>query len=217
LAGKNSKDGGQVVVVLDDDTAVRESLAALLESDGHRALAYASGREFLDAYDGRMTACLVTDVHMPGANGLEVLASLKARDAGLPIIVITGHADVPMAVKAMRAGAFDFVEKPINGEAFLGAVRAAIVTRARDGHKSDEVATVRVRFADLTPREQDVLRALIIGHPNKVIANKLGISPRTVEIHRARVMEKMQAQSLSHLVRMAIAADLGAERPDAGA
>lgn len=210
MAGKNSgKDVQPAVIVLDDDAAVRESLAALLESDGHRAVAYASGRELLDAYDGSTSACLVTDVHMPGANGLEVLTTLKARDAGLPIIVITGHADVPMAVKAMRAGAFDFVEKPIDATSFLAVVRAAVATRAQDGRKSDEAATLQARFADLTPREQEVLQALVIGHPNKVIANKLGISPRTVEIHRARVMEKMQAESLSHLVRMSISADLG--------
>lgn len=209
MTGRSGKDDREAVVVLDDDAAVRESLAALLESDGHRVLAYASGTEFLGAYDGGVTACLVTDVNMPGSNGLEVLADLKSRDAGLPIIVITGHADVPMAVKAMRAGAFDFVEKPIAGAAFLGAVRAAIATRARNGRQTDEAAALRARFETLTPREQDVLRALIIGHANKVIAGKLGISPRTVEIHRARVMEKMQAESLSHLVRMAIAADIG--------
>ncbi len=196
-------------MVLDDDAAVRDSLVALLESDGHRVLAYASGEEFLAGYDAAATACLVTDVHMPGSNGLEILAALKTRDAGLPIIVITGHADVPMAVKAMRAGAFDFVEKPIAGAAFLGAVRAAIAARARNERQADEAAASHARFEMLTPREQDVLRGLIIGHPNKVIAKTLGISPRTVEIHRARVMEKMQAESLSHLIRMSIAADFG--------
>lgn len=209
LAGK-SGSSEQVVVVLDDDAAVRESLSALLESDGHRTEPYASGKDFLAGFDVAAACCLVTDVHMPGSSGLEILEALKARDAGLPVIVITGHADVPMAVRAMRAGAFDFVEKPIDDVAFLGAVRAAIATRRRPEPQSADAGGVRARYANLTPREQDVLGALVIGHPNKVIAAKLGISPRTVEIHRARVMEKMQAQSLSHLVRMAIAADLGA-------
>lgn len=191
--------------MLDDDSAVRESLTALLETDGHRVVPYASGREFLAAFDSNRTACLVTDVHMPDASGLEILEALRARDEGLPIIVITGHADVPMAVRAMRAGAFDFVEKPIDGEALLRAVQTAISARRKAGPNARETEVLRGRIASLTPRELEVMQALVVGHPNKVIAAELGISPRTVEIHRARVMEKLQAQSLSHLVRMALA------------
>ncbi len=191
--------------MLDDDSAVRESLTALLETDGHRVVPYASGREFLAAFDSNRTACLVTDVHMPDASGLEILEALRARDEGLPIIVITGHADVPMAVRAMRAGAFDFVEKPIDGEALLRAVQTAISARRKAGPNAREAEALRGRIASLTPRELEVMQALVVGHPNKVIAAELGISPRTVEIHRARVMEKLQAQSLSHLVRMALA------------
>lgn len=200
----------EAVVVLDDDAAVRESLVALLESDGHDVCAYASGADFLATHGDAPISCLVTDVHMPGSNGLEILETLKARDARLPVIVITGHADVPMAVKAMRFGAFDFVEKPVAGEAFLGAVRAAIASRRQIAPEAAETAAVRARYAGLTPREQDILHALVVGHANKVIGAKFGISPRTVEVHRKRVMEKMQAESLSHLVRMAMATGLGA-------
>lgn len=201
--------GGQVVIVLDDDEAVRESLTALLETDGHRVVPCASGREFLAQADRDAIACLVTDVHMPDASGLDILESLRARDDGLPVIVITGHADVPMAVRAMRAGAFDFVEKPIDGESLLRAVQSAIAARRKARPNAREADALRARFASLTPREQEVLQELIIGRPNKAIAAELGISPRTVEIHRARVMEKLQAESLSHLVRMAIALDEG--------
>ncbi len=197
----------QVVIVLDDDEAVRDSLTALLETDGHRVIPCASGREFLAQAGRDAVACLVTDVHMPDTSGLEILESLRARDDALPVIVITGHADVPMAVRAMRAGAFDFVEKPIDGESLLRAVQSAIASRRKARPNARETDALRARFDSLTPREQEVLQELIIGRPNKVIAVELGISPRTVEIHRARVMEKLQAESLSHLVRMAISLD----------
>ena len=196
--------GQKLVVVLDDDEAVRESLTALLETDGHRVVPCASGREFLAQADRDSIACLVTDVHMPDASGLDILESLRARDDGLPVIVITGHADVPMAVRAMRAGAFDFVEKPIDGESLLRAVQSAVAARRKAGPNAREADQLRARFASLTPREQEVMQELIIGRPNKAIAAELGISPRTVEIHRARVMEKLQAEGLSLLVAWAI-------------
>lgn len=203
-------------MVLDDDAAVRESLAALLESDGHLVRTFASGAEFLASQGDAPVSCLITDVHMPGSSGLEVLEVLKGRDARLPIIVITGHADVPMAVRAMRVGAFDFVEKPVAGDAFLNAVRAAIASRRQIEPAAAEAAGTRARFAGLTPREQEILHALVVGHANKVIGAKYGISPRTVEVHRKRVMEKMQAESLSHLVRMAMAAGIGPGQPRDG-
>lgn len=196
------------VFLVDDDDAVRDSLATLLESEGHAVEPFPSALAFLDAIDPRRRGCLLVDVRMPGMGGLELQETLNAQGVSLPVIVMTGHADVPLAVRAMKAGALDFLEKPFADESLLASIRAALAEDAarREANKPQASAETLERLAQLTPRERDVLEGLVAGHPNKVIAHMLTISPRTVEIHRARVMEKMQAKSLSHLVRMAIEA-----------
>jgi two-component system response regulator FixJ len=196
------------IFVVDDDNAVRESLSLLLETGGYRVAAYPSGMAFLEALPQDARGCVLVDVLMPEMGGLEVQQELQRRGAALPVIVITGHGDVPLAVKAMKAGAADFIEKPYGEEALLAAVQRALkLDEAGQGERA-AAAAVRDRAAQLTPREREVLEHLVAGHPNKVIAHRMSISPRTVEIHRARVMDKMAANSLSELVRMAIGAGL---------
>jgi two-component system, LuxR family, response regulator FixJ len=196
------------VFVVDDDDAVRESLQLLLEANGFRVETFANGPKFLEALPPAPHGCALVDVRMPEMGGIEVQQELKRRGIDLPVIVITGHGDVPLAVKAMQAGAADFIEKPFTDETIrAGIERAIALDRAAEDQRS---ATSRIRehAAQLTAREREVLEHLVAGHPNKVIAHRMSISPRTVEIHRARVMEKMQARSLSELVRMAIEAGL---------
>ncbi len=191
------------IYVVDDDEGVRDSLAALLEADGFRVAAYASAEAFLkrEAIDGH--ACLLADVRMPGMDGLELLGRLADQRSVMPVIMITGHGDVPMAVRAMKLGAVDFIEKPFDPEVILASVRealrAASTTPSTGGNEE-----VRRHLQQLTPRERDVLEHLVVGRSNKEVALELGISPRTVEIHRARLMEKMRAENLAQLVRMAI-------------
>lgn len=194
------------IFVVDDDDAVRESMQALLESVGYRVEVFGRGRQFLDAYDTPRPGCLLLDVRMPDLSGLEIQQQLRAGPDRLPIIIITGHGDVPMAVTAMKAGAFDFIEKPFNEEVLLDTIKRALLLI--DERKVDDASIENSanRIAGLTPREREVLDQLLIGRQNKAIAAELGISPRTVEIHRARVMQKMQANSLSHLIRMALQA-----------
>ena len=199
------------VYVVDDDDAVRDSLALLLEAAGLRVEAFAGAAEALARCRDQRPACVVTDVRMPEMDGLELQRRLVQLDAQLPVIVITGHGDVPLAVQAMKAGAVDFIEKPFSDGVILSSIETAVV-RGRRGAGSSAIAGKFVaRLASLTPRERDVFHQLIVGHPNKVIAYNLGISARTVEIHRARVMEKMEARSLPELVRLAIEA--GVEMP----
>ncbi|WP_323378251.1 response regulator FixJ [Skermanella mucosa] len=188
------------VVVVDDDDAVRDSLQILLESAGFTVEAFASPVEFLASPAPAEAGCLLVDVRMPEMDGIQVQETLNAGNTQLPVIVMTGHADVPLAVRAMKAGAVDFVEKPFDDEAIIETVRRALQLRPA---ANPEIVQ---RIAQLTPREREVLEGLVAGHANKVIAYELDISPRTVEIHRARVMEKMQARSLSQLVRMALEA-----------
>lgn len=195
-----------VVHVIDDDAALRESLAFLLDSAGFLARTYDSAAEFLEVAQGLAGDCIVTDVRMPGMNGLEMTLKLKTMGVGLPIVMITGHGDVPMAVESMKAGVADFLEKPFDDEALLRAIRSAMAAPrpgavpAGDGGPNP--------FEDLSPREREVLAGMIEGKANKVIAFDLGISPRTVEVYRANVMTKTDAGSLAELVRMAIAAGL---------
>jgi two-component system, LuxR family, response regulator FixJ len=196
------------IFVVDDDNAVRESLGFVLETNGYRVASYAGGKAFLEALPPHASGCVLVDVLMPEMGGLEVQQELQRRQVQLPVIVITGHGDVPLAVRAMKAGAVDFVEKPYAEDVLLAAVERALqLERASSGERAAANA-VRERAAQLTPREREVLTLLVAGHPNKVIAYRMSISPRTVEIHRARVMEKMAARTLSELVRMSIEADL---------
>lgn len=198
------------VVVIDDDEAVLDSLEVLLVAEGLTVATYNSARAFLQDHERGPPACLVTDVRMPEMDGLELIAALKRRGPLPPVIVITGHGDVPMAVKTMKLGARDFIEKPFDPSILVAGIREALAARSGGGAAE---AGIRQRLGALTPRERQVLDQLVIGRSNKAIARELGISPRTVEIHRARVMEKMQAGSLSQLVRMAFVAGV---EPGAG-
>jgi two-component system response regulator FixJ len=202
--------GGPTVFIVDDDDAVRDSLGALVESAGLTAEPFASGIQFLDALGPERTGCVLLDVQMPDLGGLEIQERLAASQPALHVIIITGHGDVPLAVKAMKAGAVDFIEKPFDDGVLLDCVQRALAESQR-GQAGEAAAAGLEGLGQLTPRERDVLHQLIVGNPNKVIAYELGISPRTVEVHRARVMEKMQAKSLSHLVRMALAAGVDPE------
>lgn len=199
------------VFIVDDDEAVRDSLEILLEASGYATESYASGPDILAACESAGNGCVLLDVRMPGMSGLEVQERLQTVRPDLPVIIITGHGDVAMAVRAMKAGAFDFVEKPFHEESLLESIQIAlsIAERATRRHEIGELA--RRNLERLTPREHDVLEHLVTGQPNKVIAYELGCSPRTVEIHRARVMEKMEARNLPHLVRMAIAMGIDPE------
>jgi len=196
-----------VVHVVDDDIAVRKSLAFLLASDSLAVRLHDSASAFLDEVKDVEAGCIVTDVRMPGIDGIEFLRQLKARGSLLPVIVMTGHADVPMAVEAMKEGAVDFIEKPFGDEMFLATVRSALLRQAKNAHHSPEFSQVQAHLQSLSERERQVLDGLVAGKANKVIAYDLGISPRTVEIYRANVMAKMKAKSLSELVRMALLAE----------
>jgi two-component system, LuxR family, response regulator FixJ len=194
-----------VVHVIDDDAAVRDSLAFLLETVDLKVRTYESAIAFLDALPVE-PGCIVTDVRMPVMNGVELVRRLKALNYPDPIIVVTGHADVPLAVEAMKAGVADFIEKPFDDDALLDAIRAAL-ERGAAGHKHDEEhARILERLASLSAREREVLDGLVAGKANKIIAYELGISARTVEVYRANVMTKTHAHSLSELVRMALQA-----------
>lgn len=193
-----------LVHVIDDDPAVRDSLSFLLETANLPARLYDSAVAFLEAAPGVQSGCVVTDVRMPDMTGLELVRRLKSQGFPRPIIMITGHADVPLAVEAMKAGVADFIEKPFDDEALLSAVHAALREDERDRRGAAEAAEIAARIASLSGREGEVLQGLVAGHANKVIAFDLGISPRTVEIYRANVMTKMRAASLSELVRMAL-------------
>ena len=191
-----------MVFVIDDDEAVRHFLCGLIASVNLRVQAYASAQEFLDAYQHESPGCLVLDIRMPGMSGLELQQELNARGIDLPIIVLTGHGSVQVAVHAMKAGAIDFIEKPFNNELLLDRVQKAVaksVNTYEDRLKQDEVLR---RQNSLTPREHQVLDLVVAGESNKRIARRLQISDKTVEIHRANVMEKMQARSLADLVKM---------------
>lgn len=190
-----------VVHLIDDDEGVRRGLAFLLGTAGLAVKVYESAVLFLEKYDGARDGCIVSDVRMPGMDGIQLMRRLDELNVKLPVIVMTGHADVAMAVEAMKAGAVDFIEKPFSDETLLAAIQTAL---ARDSRSADDFDQVRARLASLTPREKEVLDGLLSGHPNKTIAFDLGLSPRTVEVHRANVMTKMAASSLSELVRMTI-------------
>lgn len=196
-----------VVHVIDDDAAMRDSLAFLMDTADLQARTYESAIAFLDQLPAPGPGCILTDVRMPEMSGLELVGRLKELGVELPVVVMTGHADVPLAIQAMKAGVHDFIEKPFDDEVLLGAVRSALAIGLDQAARADESASIRARLDSLSGRERDVLQGLVDGQPNKVIAYELGISPRTVEIYRANVMTKMAAGSLSELVRMALAVE----------
>jgi two-component system, LuxR family, response regulator FixJ len=203
----------RLVHVIDDDDGVRDSLAFLLEAAGYRVRAYESGQRFLDGFAGAEAGCVLTDVRMPGLTGLQLVVRLKSLGSRLPIIVMTGHADVPLAVEAMKAGVDDFIEKPFDDQEIIRSIEAALeraeASHKRPGHIDDgERAETLRRLGTLSMRERQVLEALVEGKANKVMARDLGISPRTVEIYRANLMQKMGAMNLSQLVRMTLLAAL---------
>ncbi len=195
---------GLCVHILDDDEAVRDSMSALLDSYGFEQNIYASAIRFLGEVTPGFAGCLLLDIRMPEMDGLEVLQSLVSKGITLPVIIITGHGDLPMAVKAMKFGAVDFIEKPFEEDILVESVRRAMVIGEQIHAQDSEKKNLEIRLEKLTPREHEVLIHIATGLQNKVIAYEMGISPRTIEIHRARVIEKMQARNLSHLVRMAI-------------
>jgi two-component system, LuxR family, response regulator FixJ len=194
------------VHVIDDDEAVRESIDFLLRAAGLSVRTYDSVTSFLEAVPKIAAGCIITDVRMPGLSGIDLLRRLQEMQIGLPVVVITGHGDVPLAVEAMKCGAIDFLEKPFDDDVLLASVRSALNRSEESAAVEAERAEIRARIAALTQRERDVLEGLVAGHPNKIIAFKLEISPRTVEIYRANLMTKMKAGSLSELVRMALVA-----------
>ena len=199
------------VFVVDDDDAVRNSLRLLLKSVGLPTVAFASAREYLDSWHPDQPGCLVLDVRMPGMSGLELQEELNRRGAIIPVIFISGHGDIPMAVEAIQHGAFDFLQKPFRDQDLIDRVQRALAVDHANRQSLAQRDVLRQRYGSLTPREQEVLVLVTKGKANKVMAGDLDISQRTVEIHRARVMEKMGAQSLAQLVRMAMDLDL----PDA--
>lgn len=195
-----------VVHVVDDDAAVRDSIAFSLETADLKARTYDSAIALLEALEGLEPGCIVTDVRMPEMNGIELVRRLKDRKIPHPVIVITGHADVPLAIEAMKAGVVDFLEKPFDDEALIASVRRVLEEQADAIEEDGERSGVLARLESLSAREREVLDGLVAGHANKVIAYDLGISPRTVEVYRANVMTKMEARSLSELVRMTVLA-----------
>jgi two-component system, LuxR family, response regulator FixJ len=198
----------RLVYVVDDDEAVRESLSALLEANSYTVRTFELARDFLGAAPTLRPGCLVADIRMPEMDGLQLQRELTARAFKFPLIVITGHGDVPLAVRAMKVGAIDFIEKPFAAAAMVASVNAALARLAAAAREDPLAATALSRLALLSRREREVLQGLLAGLPNKSIACDLAISPRTVEIHRARVMDKMGARSLSELIRVSLAAGL---------
>jgi len=197
-----------VVFVVDDDQEVRDAIQLLMESVGLKVEAFASAQDYLDQFTPERHGCLILDIRMAGMSGLELQARLAAEDSYPPIVIITGHGDVPMAVQAIQAGAIDFLEKPFNDQALLDSVHRAIQQDASQRGEAVKIADIRTRVARLTPREREVLDLVITGQRNKVIAIDMNVSQSTVEAHRAKVMEKMEASTLSDLMRMMLILEL---------
>jgi len=196
------KNDVATVIVVDDDAGVRNSMRILLKSVGLNCTLFASAQEFLGAYQPSQQGCLVLDIRMPGMSGLELQQELNLRGAVIPVIFMSGHGDIPMAVEAIQHGAFDFLQKPIREQDLLDRIQRAIVKDGELRKSLGEHARIRSHLDSLTPREREVLDLMTLGKQNKAIAQDLAVSPRTIEIHRARVMEKMSAHSVAELVRM---------------
>lgn len=190
--------------VIDDSSEVRESLAILLDTAGFSCRAFASALDFLKQAQPSWIGCIVADVRMPAMTGIELMKELRLRQIRLPVIIITGHADVPMAVAALKSGAVDFIEKPFRDELLLASIRSALASQASEKEKLSGFPTSSAAFNIdvLSPREQEVMLLLVAGHPNKVVADRLGISVRTVEVHRAHIMEKTATKNITELVRL---------------
>lgn len=199
---------GAAVFLVDDDDAVRDSLHALLTASGFKVEPFSSALAFLAAYTPERKGCLIVDIRMPDMDGLTLQEELRSRQWHIPVIVITGHGDVPLAVRAMKAGALDFLEKPFDDAVLLDSVKRGLDAAARNEGTDSLAREAAEKLSALTQREREVLEHLVAGHSNKIIAHELGISPRTVEIHRAHLSEKMRARSLSEVIRLAIAANV---------
>src|SRR5689334_20173997 len=189
-------------MVVDDDAGVRNAMRSLLKSVGLNSQLHASAQEFLSSYSPAQAGCLLLDIRMPGMSGLELQQELNVRGATIPVIFMTGHGDVPMAVEAMQHGAFDFLQKPFRDQDLLDRIQKAITRDGKLRESLGEHTKIRARLETLTEREREVMDLMVLGKQNKAIAQDLGVSPRTIEIHRARVMEKMDVQSVAELVRM---------------
>lgn len=205
--------GEPTVFVVDDDRAVRDSLRWLVESIGVKVQTFEAATDFLKEYDPELPGCIILDVRMPGMSGLELHERLKRFDFSLPVIFITGHGDVPMAVRAMKSGAVDFISKPFNDQTLLDRVQLAIERDRQNRAKRAEHQEIYARWAKLTPREREVMEMVIAGHSNKSIASRLGVSSKTVEAHRAKFMEKMEANSLPDLMRLTLTVGIPKEAP----
>ena len=192
------------VFIVDDDAEVRAALQLLMQSVGLPVEAFASAQDYLDSFDPERPGCLVLDIRMPGMSGLELQERLSEEPLHPPIVIITGHGDVPIAVRAVQAGASDFIEKPFRDQVLLDSVHRAITQDAESRGEASRIADIEKRLARLTPREREVLELVMAGDRNKVIALRLGVSQSTVEAHRAKVMEKMEAKTLSDLMRMTL-------------
>ncbi len=204
----------QTVFVVDDDRAARESLRWLLESVGHRVHCHDSAQAFMAEYDGATPGCLVLDVRMPGMSGLELQDHLRERGWCLPVIIVTGHGDVPMAVRAMRGGAVDFLQKPYNDQVLLESIQRGLDICQQRSLERGRLSRIQAAYLMLSPREREVAEMVVNGIANKVIAIELGLSPKTVEAHRANAMDKMRARTLSELVRMFMLLELGRDEFD---
>jgi len=200
---------GAVVHIIDDDAAVGRALTALTRSAGHDAAAYLSATDFLDTAESPLTGCVVTDVRMPVLSGLDLLRELKRRGIGVPVIVMSGQGDIPMAVEALKLGAVDFIEKPFDASLYLECIRQALAQSETMARRQATLTATRGRLAQLTHREREVMGLVVQGFSNFAVASQLGISARTVENHRAKVMEKMAASGLSDLIRMALSLEPG--------
>jgi len=196
---------GQTIYVVDDDKSALDSLSLLLTAEGYAVRSHQSPRTFLDAIKQNERGCVITDARMPGMSGLDLLAVMKERRVSMPVIVVTGHGDVHLAVEAMKLGAIDFFEKPFDAGALLASVRSALMSENDICPSNAEIRILQKRFATLRKREKEVLAGLLRGQLNKVMANELGLSVRTVEIHRTNLMKKMQTKSLPELIKMALA------------